>query len=151
MILLIIIGAAIFGQFLAASRTSGALVNAVTSLEVANWIILGALMVMYLLLGTFMSASAIMLLTLPVVFPIVEAMGYHPIWFGILVIKTVEIGLATPPLGLNVYVTNGIAGGRLEDTFAGSGIFIGGDLLVLATLLAFPDIFVQFGDFVFRG
>jgi C4-dicarboxylate transporter, DctM subunit len=149
MIILIIIGAGLFNRFLSTSGATSIVLEFITELAIPEWATLALLLVVYVILGTFMSQAAILLLTLPLTFPVAIALGYDPIWFGIVVVKTVEIGLATPPLGLNVYVTHGVAGGKLEDTFIGSAVFLLGDVLILAAILFFPTIVIEAGNFIF--
>jgi len=102
-------------------------------------------------LGMFMDAIGMLVLTLPVVFPAVVALGYDPIWFGIVVVKMAEICLITPPIGLNCFVVAGVSRdltdhrGRslaipLQDVFRGIGPFFVADVITVAVLLAAPDI-----------
>ena len=87
----------------------------------------------------FMDAIGMLLLTLPVVFPAVIGLGYDPIWFGIIVVKMVEICLITPPIGLNCYVVNGVRPDiPLSDVFRGIGPFFIADVLTVALFIAFP-------------
>lgn len=148
MVLLIIVAAEIFTTYLSVSRVLRTTTDFVVNAGFASWSFMALCVAVFLVLGTFMSEIAIMLLTLPLLFPIAMEFGFDPIWFGIVVVKTVEIGLATPPLGLNVYVTHGVAGGKLTDAFYGSGIFLLGDLVVLGTLLAFPAVVTLPADFI---
>ena len=90
----------------------------------------------------FLDSISMMLLTLPLILPIIEAQGYSVIWFGILMAMLIEIGCITPPLGLNVYVIKGVLGDKVEmsEIFAGSIPFIALEILLLAILYAFPII-----------
>lgn len=151
MILLIVIGANLFGNFLSVSGATTAVVGFVTESDISPWTAMIMMLVIYVFLGTFMSQTAILLLTLPLTFPLAVALGFHPIWFGIVVVKTAEIGLASPPLGLNCYVTFGVAGGKLKDVFWGSGTFLVGDFLVLAAILASEDLVVAVADLIFQA
>lgn len=148
MILLIIVMAGIFSRYLTLSGVSRSLVETITGLNAKPFVVLLAIVVLYLLLGMIMSMTAVLIMTLPLTFPIVMELGYDPIWFGIIIIKTVEIGLATPPLGMNVFVTVASAGGKLGHAFSGAGVFVVGDLLVLGVLLAAPDLVPFFADFL---
>jgi TRAP-type C4-dicarboxylate transport system permease large subunit len=94
----------------------------------------------YLILGCFMDQLAILLLTLPLTFPLVTGLGFDPIWFGVIVIALAEIGLVTPPIGLNAYVVSSVSKVSLEDTFKGVGIMLLFEVVVLVILLAFPKI-----------
>jgi len=141
MIMLLIIGGIIFGRFLAASGLVGKLSEVLGSLPFSRYAVLAIILLMYFALGMIMDALAMVILTLPLTFPVILALGFDPIWFGIIVVKMVEIGLITPPVGLNAYVVAGIAKDvRLEDIFAGLVWFIAVDLVTLAILIAFPQI-----------
>jgi C4-dicarboxylate transporter DctM subunit len=140
MIFAIIIGAMIFGYFLAVTQVPQALVIWVGDLPLPSWTILLIIIALYLVLGFFIDQIAIIILTLPLIFPLVLSLGYDPIWFGIILTKTVEMGLVTPPLGLNVFVACGASNTRVEDGFRGVTPFLLGDLVVLALLILFPAI-----------
>jgi|TARA_B110000196_G_C20969023_1_gene577716 C4-dicarboxylate transporter DctM subunit len=98
--------------------------------------------VIYLILGMLIDPIAIMVMTLPVMFPIMTGVGYDPIWLGVISIKLAEISLITPPVGLNVYVVRSASPVplTLEDVFAGIMPFLLLDLVTLALLIAFPQI-----------
>ena len=83
---------------------------------------------------------AITILTLPLTFPLVMSLGYDPIWFGIIMTKTAEIGLVTPPLGMNVFVACGAAGSRIENGFRGVAPFILGEIVVIGLLFLVPEL-----------
>ena len=140
MIFAIIIGAMIFGYFLAVTQVPQALVIWVGDLPLPSWTILLIIIALYLVLGFFIDQIAIIILTLPLIFPLVLSLGYDPIWFGIILTKTVEMGLVTPPLGLNVFVACGASNTRVEDGFRGVMPFLLGDLVVLSLLIVFPAI-----------
>ena len=96
---------------------------------------------MYLILGMFLDGIGMLLLTLPVVFPIIVHLGYDPIWFGIIIVKMVEIGLVTPPIGLNCFVVNGVRPDiPLATVFAGVWPFVVADCLTIGLLILFPEI-----------
>ncbi|MFD0390940.1 TRAP transporter large permease subunit [Tistrella bauzanensis] len=99
MIFAIVIGAMIFGYYLAATRAPQELIDWVGTLPLPAWGILLVIVLIYLVLGFFIDQLAIVILTLPLTFPLVMSLGYDPIWFGIIVTKTTEIGLVTPPWG----------------------------------------------------
>ena len=140
MIFAIIIGAMIFGYFLAITQVPQALVTWVGGLPLPSWTILLIIILLYLVLGFFIDQIAIIILTLPLIFPLVLAQGYDPIWFGIILTKTVEMGLVTPPLGLNVFVACGATNTRVEAGFRGVTPFLLGDLVVILLLILFPPI-----------
>jgi TRAP-type C4-dicarboxylate transport system permease large subunit len=115
-------------------------VGTVGGLPVPEWMVLGAILLALVVLGLFMDQIAIMLLTLPVLVPIVDKLGFDLIWFGIVFVKIVEIGLVTPPVGMNVFVTASAVKLPVEQAFRGITMLLPGELLVLAALLAFPPL-----------
>jgi tripartite ATP-independent transporter DctM subunit len=142
MIFFIIVGAMVFAQFLAVSRLSNFFIDMVTERALAPLVIVGMILIIYIFLGTFLDAVAMMALTLPILFPLIESLEINGVWFGIMVIKMTEIALITPPLGLNVYVVKGLApkGIVLEDIFMGIFPFLLMDVLTLALIFIFPQI-----------
>ncbi|GGB41583.1 C4-dicarboxylate ABC transporter permease [Tistrella bauzanensis] len=140
LIFTIIIGAMIFGKYLAITRLPQDLLAVIVALDVPGWVIIAILVVIYLIMGCFLDQLAVMLLTLPLTFPLVMGLGYDPIWWGIVLTKTSEIGMVTPPLGLNSFVVSASANAPLEKTFAGVWRLLIGDLIVLLLLLLFPAI-----------
>lgn len=138
----VVLGAKIFVGFIAISGIAGYLAEWAIALDLPPLGVLLALSVVYIVLGTFMDPLGIMLLTLPVVTPVVEALGYDLIWFGVIMIKYLEIGLITPPVGLNVYILKGVVGDAvpLETIFKGILWFLAMDVVTLFLLIAFPQI-----------
>ena len=95
---------------------------------------------MYFVLGCLLDSLAMILLTIPIVFPIVKALGYDPVWFGIIIVMVVELGLITPPIGMNVFVIKGIARDvPLETIFRGVTPFIVAQVVLIFILVAFPS------------
>jgi len=140
MCILIIGGAFVFGYYLSVSGITPSVTGFIKELEVPRLVILGAILTIHIVLGTIMENFAIMGITLPMTFPIIVGLGFDPVWFGVLVLKTCEIGLVSPPLGLNCYVVQAATGVPLEKVFAGIFPFILVDIIVLAILVAFPQI-----------
>jgi tripartite ATP-independent transporter DctM subunit len=141
MIFMIIIGVLIFMRFLALSGVSRAFIEAVESLPVPRWFILSGFLAFYVVLGMFMDAIGMLTLTLPLMFPIIVGLGYHPIWFGIIAVKMCEVCLISPPIGLNVYMVRGVAPDiPLEEMFKGVIPFLAMDILTLIILVIFPQI-----------
>ncbi len=141
-IFLIILGAYIFVRFLALTRLPVALAEWVMSLQVAPLTIYLFIIIAYLILGCFMDAIGLLMLTVPFIFPAVVALGFNPIWFGVIVVKMLEIGLLTPPVGIQAYVLKSVVPGlTLRDIFVGFLPFFLVDLLVVIGLLTiFPQI-----------
>ncbi|MDN6498662.1 MAG: TRAP transporter large permease [Yaniella sp.] len=140
MILTIVMAAHVFGHFIVESGVTPVIAQNISDLPWAPWAIVAVIALGYLLLGFFMDQMAIISLTVPVTLPIVEMLGFEPIWFGIVVIILAEIGLITPPLGLNVFVVSRAARMPLEAVFAGSIPFVFAILAVAILLFIFPDI-----------
>ncbi len=140
MIFTIIIGAMILGYYMTISLFTQSAISYITSLPIGRWGVMMILVVVYLMLGCFMDQIAILLLTLPLTFPLATGLGFDPIWFGVIVIALAEIGLVTPPVGLNSYVVSSVSKVSLEETFKGAGIMLIFEAVVLAILLAFPQI-----------
>jgi tripartite ATP-independent transporter DctM subunit len=141
MVFLILIGAHIFSPFLALSRIPVDLANTLSGFALPALAVLAVLLVAYLVMGMFLEGFAMMVLTVPIVFPIVQALGIDPIWFGIFMVIVLEMGLISPPVGINVFVVKGIAEdvpmGRI---FAGILPFWLAMVLCIAMLVAFPQI-----------
>jgi len=139
-IFIILIGSLFFTRFLALSGLPTAFANAILSVSSDTWWILLAVAVIYLVLGMLIDSIGLLLLTLPILVPLVQTTGIDPIWFGIIVVKLLEIGLITPPIGLNVYMINGALNNQvtLPEIFKGITWFLLMDLLTLLILILFP-------------
>ncbi len=141
-IFVIAIGANLLTRFLALAGFTDYLSEIVLDLEIGTVTLLIGIALVYLLLGCFLDPVGIMLLTLPIFLPVVEGVDINLIWFGILITKLLEIGLITPPVGLNVFVIKGIVGDviRTEVIFKGILWFLVADLITTGLLIAFPEI-----------
>jgi tripartite ATP-independent transporter DctM subunit len=138
---MILIGAHVFIPFMALSAVPARLVGFLTGLDVGSLGILLIILATYVLLGTFLEGIAMLVLTLPVVFPVILALGYSPIWFGVIVVIVLEMGLISPPVGINVFVVKGVAPDvPLETIFRGIWPFWLAMLVCLLVLVAFPGI-----------
>ena len=141
MIFTILVGVLIFLRLLALSGITKLFTVFMLSLPWPPLALLVGILFVFLILGTFMSAIGMMMITLPLVLPVVISLGYDPIWFGIIVVKMVEIAMITPPVGINVYVTQSVAPDvPLQDVFKGILPFLVMDILTVALLIAFPQI-----------
>lgn len=137
----LIIGAGLFSLALTTSRLPAEISLWVTSFDVPVTLLLLLILLPFLFLGAFIDGISMVLLTMPIVFPIIEQLGIHPVLFGILVVKTVEIGLITPPVGLNVFVVKGsVESLSLKDVFIGCLPFLVIELLLIVLLVSFPQI-----------
>lgn len=140
MIFAIIIGAMVFGHFLTETKVTDGIVAWVESLTIPTLIIMFAIMVFYVILGFFMDQAAIVALTVPVMLPVVSALGYNEVWFGVFVVLMGEIGLISPPLGLNVFVVARTAGRSIGEVFRGSAPYAIAMFLVGFFFLLFPEV-----------
>ena len=140
MVVTIVVGAMLFGYFLTLTQATQALFGVITESGMEPWMVICVLMVIYLVLGMFMDQIAILVLTVPVTYALVTQLGFDGIWFGILITKTVEIGLVTPPLGLNAFVTSGATKVPVRDCFLGVAPFLAVEIFVLLLLATFPQI-----------
>ena len=105
------------------------------------YVIMGFIVVGYLIGGCFMDSLALVTLTIPVMFPVIGALGFDPIWFGVIIVLVAEMGVITPPVGINVYVIKGVAPDvPLEVIFRGILPFLGALIACVAILIAFPQI-----------
>ncbi len=138
---LIVIGAFLFNPFLAVTQIPADLAAAMQGLDLSPLAVLVLIVLGYVVLGTFLEGLAMMVLTLPIVFPLILEMGYDPIWFGALLVVILEMSLISPPLGLNVFVVKGIAEGvPMGEIFRGIIPFWGAMVVCAALLIAFPEI-----------
>jgi tripartite ATP-independent transporter DctM subunit len=140
MIFLIVMGALVFGYYLTISRAPYQLLQWIGGSGLENWQILSMILLLYLVLGFFMEQLAILLITLPLTFPVVSELGYDPIWFGVVVVKLVEIGLITPPMGLNVFVVSATTGVPVAQVFRGTGYLLIFEIITLVIIVAFPAL-----------
>ena len=141
MIFSIIVGVLIFVRFLALTGLPATFSQFVLDLPLPRLIVILLIMSIYVFLGMFLDAIGMMMLTLPIVFPAVVALGYDPIWFGIIIVKMCEICLITPPVGLNCYIVRSVAPDiPLEEVFRGIIPFVVMDVLTVALFIAFPGI-----------
>ncbi len=135
----ILIGALIFGYFLTITQVPQKLTVFLTGLGIGPYGVLVLIMLMYLVLGCIMDAMAMIILTVPIVFPVIQTLGFDPIWFGVIIVMTVELGLIHPPVGMNVFVIKSVIKDvKLSTVFYGVMPFVLTDIVRLAVLIAFP-------------
>lgn len=141
MILLLVAGAVIFGHFLAVTRIPFELASWVAGLDVPPWGVIIIIIGVYLIGGCFIDALALVMLTIPIFFPLVQSLKYDPIWFGVVIVLVTQMGVITPPVGINVYVVNGIDKSiALEDIFVGAMPFLVALIVGTLAIVAFPQI-----------
>ncbi|MGL1862653.1 MAG: TRAP transporter large permease [Pseudodesulfovibrio sp.] len=145
MVLVLIAGAVVFGKFLAVTRIPFDIANFVGALDMPPFAIMACIIAIYFIGGCFMDSLALIMLTIPVFFPVVTSMGYDPIWFGIIIVLVTEMGVITPPVGINVYVVYGMCQKiapdvTLEEIFKGIMPFMISIIVGIALLFIFPQI-----------
>jgi tripartite ATP-independent transporter DctM subunit len=137
----VLIGALLFGYFLTITQTPQKLTAFLTGLGIGRYGVLALIMLMYLVLGCLMDAMAMIILTVPIIFPVIMHLGFDPIWFGVIIVMTVELGLIHPPVGMNVFVIKSVVQDVSFTTiFKGVIPFVLTDIVRLVILIAFPII-----------
>ena len=140
-VMIIVTGAVIFGHFIAVTKIPLVLTDWVAGLSLPTAAVMGLIVLMYLLGGFFMDALALITLTIPIIYPLILSLGFDPIWFGVIVVLVTEMGVITPPVGINVYVIKGIAEDvSLETIFKGILPFLAALIVAVIILIAFPQI-----------
>lgn len=140
MVMVIVAGAMMFGNFLAITRLPHFLAYWVGTLPFPPWAIMAVIVTIYFLGGMFMDSLAMILLTIPIFFPVVVTLGYDPIWFGVLIVLVVELGVITPPVGINVFVVSSVSGIPLETIFRGCVPFVVALAIMCGIIIAYPEI-----------
>jgi TRAP-type C4-dicarboxylate transport system permease large subunit len=138
---MIVTGALIFGRFMAVTRIPFELSNWVGGLQVSPQVIMAMIVFGYLVGGCFMDSLALLTLTVPILSPVVSNLGYDLIWFGVIIVLVTEMGVITPPIGINVYVIQGVAPDiPLETIFRGILPFLIPIIVTIGLLIIFPAI-----------
>lgn len=151
MVLFLVAGASVFSYFLALSTIPAQLANWVVGLDVSRFVVLGIILLIYFFLGCFIDAVSMMVLTLPVIFPLILRLGFDPIFFGVLCVLMMQVGLITPPMGLNLYTIAGSAKDvKLEDIFAGAIPFVIPIIIIVVLIVIFPEIALYLPERMFR-
>jgi C4-dicarboxylate transporter DctM subunit len=149
MVIFIITGAVIFGHFMAVSTIPFILADWLGRLAIPSMAVMGIIIFIYFIGGFFMDSMALIVVTIPIFFPVVTKLGFDPIWFGVIVVLVAEMGVITPPVGVNVFVIKGIAPDiPLETIFKGIFPFLAALMLVTAILVVFPQIATYLPSFV---
>jgi tripartite ATP-independent transporter DctM subunit len=140
MIFIILIGALIFNRFLVLTTIPSALAGFISGLNMSPMITMGVMFVLYLILGCFFDSAAITLLTVPIFFPLILALHIDPIWFGVFFCLCMEMGLLTPPVGMNCYVIAGVSKEPVQTVFLGILPFVIPMVAIIALLMIFPSL-----------
>jgi len=137
------------GVFMALNGTSQVMLNSVSQSGMPPWAVVGVVLLILMVLGFFLDQLAILILTLPVVFPLLTGLGYDPIWLGIIFVKTAEIGLISPPMGMNVFVVAGVTKTPVTQVFRGIWPFVLTELIILVILVALPQLSLWLPNFIY--
>jgi C4-dicarboxylate transporter DctM subunit len=149
MIMVIVAGATIFGHFMAITKIPLILADWVSALNISNIAVMALIILIYLIGGCFMDSLALITLTIPIFYPLVIQLGFDPIWFGVIIVLVTEMGVITPPVGVNVYVIKGISPGvPIETIFKGIFPFLAALVVAVAILMAFPIIATYLPSFM---
>ena len=149
MVFLILIGAFVFGAFLAIARLPMTLSGFVEGLAVNRYVILAFIVVLYAVMGCLMDSLAMVTLTVPIFLPIVTALGFDPVWYGVLMIMVMEMGLITPPVGMNVYIVAGVAKDvPLTRIFKGTAPMVLAMLIAVIIVIAIPQLSLWLPSFM---
>ena len=141
MLFTIVIGAGVFANFLNFTSMPQDLLDFVTSFNVQPLVVIIVICLIYVILGTAMETLSMILLTVPIFFPLVQHLGFDPIWFGVLIVCVAEISMITPPVGMNIFVLSSVVPDvRTTDIWRGVLPFVGADVLLMLVLIAFPAL-----------
>jgi tripartite ATP-independent transporter DctM subunit len=155
MVMFLIAGAVIFGQFLAVTRIPFNIASWVATLDLPPYMILAAIVFVYFVGGCVMDALALVMLTIPIFYPVVLDLGYDPIWFGVIIVLITQMGVITPPVGINVYVVFGVSksavegGVSLEAIFRGIIPFLLAIILGIVLMVIFPDLILYLPNLMY--
>ena len=141
MVLTIVAGAKIFGHFLAVTRIPNSLAGTLGELALPPWIVMAGIILFFLVGGCFVDALALILLTIPIFLPVIVDLGYDPVWFGVIIVLVTQMGVITPPVGVNVYVVSGMERDvSLQTVFKGTMPFLVALVVAAGLLIAFPQL-----------
>lgn len=149
MVFLIMIGAYVFGAFIAIAQLPMMLASFVEGLAVNPYVVLAAIVLLYAVMGCLMDSLAMVMLTVPIFLPIVTALGFNPIWYGVLMIMVMEMGLITPPVGMNVYIVAGVAKDvPLTRIFKGAAPMVAAMFVAIIIVIAIPQLSLWLPSFM---
>jgi len=141
MLIIIFVGAMMFNYFLAVTNLPMEMAQLIVDQDLDRYMVLTAILVVYLLLGCIMDPGSMIILTIPIVYPLIQSLGFNPIWFGVIIVMVAEIGTITPPVGLNVFVVKAVAPEvPITTIFRGIFPFWSVDMVRLIILVCIPQI-----------
>ena len=139
-ILIIMAGAYIFMKFLTVSKLPFEMANFIKGIGLSTYMVWAVIIIIYLILGMFLDIMSAMVLTVPLIYPVILALGFDPIWFGVEVVLLMELGLITPPVGMNVFIMSSVTDVKMGTIFKGVWPFVGAMMACIIILTIFPDI-----------
>jgi C4-dicarboxylate transporter, DctM subunit len=148
MIVTIIFGALLFGYFMSLTQATDAMLEWVRASGLSPMTVLLLVVAIYLVLGMIMDQFAIIVLTVPISYALITGLGFDGVWFGVLIVKTAEIGLVTPPLGLNIFIASAITGVPTGKGFRGTALFLVAEIILLGLIIAFPEMVTFVPDYL---
>lgn len=140
MIMILIIGAFIFMRFMAISKLPFVLAGTISRLGLSPYLIFTFIVIIYLILGMLLDINSAMVLTIPIIYPVITALGFDPIWFGVIVVILMEMGLATPPVGMNVFILATVTNTPMGTIFRGVWPFVAAMLICIVILTIWPQV-----------
>ena len=146
LIVTIIFGALLFGYFMSYTQVTTSLLEWIKDSGLSPTVVLLMIVALYLVLGMVMDQFAIIVLTVPITYALMTGLGYDGIWFGVIIVKTAEIGLVTPPMGLNIFIASATTGVSTKEGFLGVLPFVVCEIIILALLIIFPEIVLFLPD-----
>lgn len=155
MVMLLVAGAAVFGKFMAVTRIPFEIASWIGAFDLPAVVIIAMIILVYFLGGCVMDALALVMLTIPIFYPVVQLLGYDPIWFGIIIVLISQMGVITPPVGINVYVVFGVSRGlpgggvRLESIFKGVLPFLAAIVVAIVIMTIFPEIILYLPNLLY--
>jgi TRAP-type C4-dicarboxylate transport system permease large subunit len=130
----------ILSYYLTLTQVTQELVAYVSMLAVPRWVILGLIVIMYVILGALLDELGMLLMTLPLTFPLMMELGYDPIWFGVIIVALCEVGMVCPPVGMTVFIVNAVTKIPLQEIYKGTLTLLVWEFIALALLILFPEI-----------
>ena len=140
LIILLVIGAFIFMRFMALSRLPFTMADFIGTLNLPSYAIWVIIILFYIFLGMFLDIMSCIVITVPIIYPVIVALGFDPVWFGVQIVLLVEVGLITPPIGMNVFMLSGITNTPISTIFRGVWPFVAIEMIFVVILTAFPQI-----------
>ncbi len=138
MLMSVLIGALIFANFVGTTGISGQTVAAIKALDVSPMVVMLLIIILYVILGCILESLSMILLTIPVLFPLVIGLGFDAVWFGILIVVLVEVSMITPPIGMNLFVIQAMSGAPTMTMYRGVAPFIVADIVRIAFIVLLP-------------